>query len=883
MQVVLGADGRVTPLRVFIAPDDRDGCGVTVEATGPDAAEWSDADLAGDPFMPGSWGWDFRGGSIVGDISGTHVACSDQQLTGMIRLPLSIIHQPDEEIREYEAVLALFRRLEVAMSSGDVSGVGRDVDRFFAWMLADGAYAPAWLREAGQRLAMQAQQLLVSMPAAEPLPLPQDPIGNPHLTMFLAQRRYEWAWAQNDAEVLKRELDAVIAWLGKVKGACVGFEAERVDRLIADMRAEVAEGRRPGFVAPPPPPAPPPAPAPPPPSSRETPVVAAPAAASSTPSAAQPQPPPPPAPPPASSPQGNPASGGSADIAPDPLPFKGDASAPPPDTWADVARLSDPGVPEAITAPTERLFVPLKRTDAWHPEYTLLAFDGGDRWTLQDAVEGTLVMGSVGSGKTSGSGSIIARSFMLGAFGGLVLTAKSDEADLWRRYAGAEGRIDQLCVVVPRGKYRFNFLNYIASLPPDKGGSDEDIVSFFFEILDSFSGREGRRGGDDFWERTGMELIRQIVRLVRAVGEPLTVDLMHEVIHSAPASRVEAAILKQLLRIYDAQDPPFTEAQVKVALSGSLPEDASPALKQLAEKAKDNRPELIRFARLFHLAQLNAIDARGRDAVLRSLGYWSQDFPSLHDRTRSIVVANFTSMIDLFFDPDLRDLLCRQTTIEPDDTLDGAVIVLDLPVMQAPATGRILQLIWKYFFEKAIERRDDPDDNSRRPVFLWVDEAQYFWASHDGVFASTSRSLRCANVYLTQNISNYYAQAGGRDAEHRINGFVGCLNTKIFHANNDPRTNNWAAELIGRSWQMRVRYDPPRHEPPRNIWGVFEAKPSGASGSEQLCFEVEPAEFTRLKTGAARNDHVVEAYFLKSGATFGNGKQYFRATFFQER
>src|SRR5687767_4369623 len=63
-----------------------------------------------------------------------------------------------------------------------------------------------------------------------------------------------------------------------------------------------------------------------------------------------------------------------------------------------------------------------------------------DCWRLQDAAEGAIIFGATGSGKTTGSGEAIAKSFLRAGCGGLVLTAKVDEAKLWERYCRETGR-----------------------------------------------------------------------------------------------------------------------------------------------------------------------------------------------------------------------------------------------------------------------------------------------------------------------------------------------------------------------------------------------------------------------------------------------------------
>lgn len=91
----------------------------------------------------------------------------------------------------------------------------------------------------------------------------------------------------------------------------------------------------------------------------------------------------------------------------------------------------------------------------------LLNFNDRDLWTVKDAFEGTQIFGATGSGKTSGSGQQIALSMLKSGFGGLVLSAKRDERDLWQRYVKAAGRDEDLIIFGPEHPWRFNFLGRV--------------------------------------------------------------------------------------------------------------------------------------------------------------------------------------------------------------------------------------------------------------------------------------------------------------------------------------------------------------------------------------------------------------------------------------
>jgi type IV secretory pathway TraG/TraD family ATPase VirD4 len=130
------------------------------------------------------------------------------------------------------------------------------------------------------------------------------------------------------------------------------------------------------------------------------------------------------------------------------------------------------------------------------------------------------------------------------------------------------------------------------------------------------------------------------------------------------------------------------------------------------------------------------------DALL----YWEGTFQGLASDTRSCIVTAFSAMADVFIEPAIRELFCKDTTITPEAVLDGAIIIVDLPLKNFDAVGMFAQSIWKYLFQKAIERRSDPENNSRRPVFRWIDEAQYFHTAYDGFFQATARSARCRRL-----------------------------------------------------------------------------------------------------------------------------------------
>src|ERR1700722_10258706 len=115
--------------------------------------------------------------------------------------------------------------------------------------------------------------------------------------------------------------------------------------------------------------------------------------------------------------------------------------------------------------------------------------------TLATATAGTAVLGASGSGKSTGSGEHLALAYLRAGMGGLVLTAKPDEVDIWRRYCARTGRLDDLRIIAPSEPWTFNFLEHEWKASGNEGGNTENVVNMFSEVLELVDRRS--RGGRD--------------------------------------------------------------------------------------------------------------------------------------------------------------------------------------------------------------------------------------------------------------------------------------------------------------------------------------------------------------------------------------------------
>lgn len=469
-----------------------------------------------------------------------------------------------------------------------------------------------------------------------------------------------------------------------------------------------------------------------------------------------------------------------------------------------------------------------RRTPAnrWDLSVPLLNWSKQDPWTIRDAVAGTLCLGATGSGKSSGSGRTIARAFLDAGFGGLVLTAKPGEAAEWRQYCAAAGREEDLVIFTATGELVFNFLDH--ELQCGGGASlTENLLRLFSTVLEIAERSPGAAGREDqgYWRLACRQLIRNFIDLLVIARGRVSVPDLYRAVVSAPTSSEQLASEK-----WQAESFCFS------------------LLREADSKAKS--------------AQQSA-------DFLMVADYLCLEFPNLSEKTRSVIVSTFTSMVDVLARGVLKRLFCTGTTVQPEATQEGKVLVIDLSVKAFADVGQFAQVLWKHAWQRAIERR--PVDDATRPVFLWADEAQYFVTSYDTQFATTCRAARVATVFLTQNISNFEAALGGGEkAKAETASLFANLNTKLFHANGDPVTNQWASNLIGRSLQHFANSNASNNGQDWAAASLGLCLPGQASAgfSEAYEFEVQPGDFSRLRTGGPEHSWEVDAVLFQNGAKF---------------
>jgi hypothetical protein len=172
-------------------------------------------------------------------------------------------------------------------------------------------------------------------------------------------------------------------------------------------------------------------------------------------------------------------------------------------------------------------------------------------------------------------------------------------------------------------------------------------------------------------------------------------------------------------------------------------------------------------------------------------------------------------------------------------------------------TGRLFQVLLKLVFQK-FWLRHQYEPGCCHGAFAHIDEASFLMSRADILFHMVCRSSAIAPVLLMQNILTIAGDEFGEQTPgSRTLGFLGLIGTKIFLANNETFTNNYASDLIGKEWRDVSSW---------NAGNGGQHQHFGVSASQQLAHLVEPIEFTRLMRPDGENP--LSEAIVHSGCSF---------------
>src|SRR6202047_702261 len=292
-----------------------------------------------------------------------------------------------------------------------------------------------------------------------------------------------------------------------------------------------------------------------------------------------------------------------------------------------------------------------------------------DTWPREGRLDG---FGPAHEARHRARGSLRAQA----GFGGLVLCVDIEEANLWRSYLKAAGRLKDGLFFSIDSPLRFNVLDYEAA----KSGVDfvENLVTLLCDAASVQRRSEATGSEAHFWLSQKQKLMRNAITLLSLAGAPVQLKNLYKVLIESATSQLQADSEKWQTTSYVYDLLCRAEAN-----SGKHSE---------FEPVKD---------------------------------YWLRERPALDPRTRSNIDADFTGMFDPLTRGKIGELFGTTTNITPEDIFNGKIIVIDIPVKKWREVGQHAAVIWAQLFQRAVDNRLYVP-RFTRPVFLWEDEAPHF-------------------------------------------------------------------------------------------------------------------------------------------------------------
>jgi hypothetical protein len=474
-----------------------------------------------------------------------------------------------------------------------------------------------------------------------------------------------------------------------------------------------------------------------------------------------------------------------------------------------------------------------------HP--TQFISDPAPRWITtpeRGLYTGTIVIGAIGSGKTTGI--MLPDADQLIGFqaqnpdrriGGLVLEVKGDFCHQIKKVMNKYEREEDYIEISLDSDYRYNPLH-----------NDLDAYALAFGIASLLSNLFGK-GKEPFWQQAYTNLVKFIILLHKVLYGYVTLfDVYECTINSA---RIESKIRdgeKQftgkeyiLLSIDayrqfqgDADSPVkgFTayedERQFRAPWSRDL-EDAlyavtPPIPYELHREPAPREHETLKREQF--------------EAVKR---WFYNDWQMIDKKLRTSIVEGISVFLSLFDDnPKVKQVFCPpKETYDPQlNTVDeqgrykygkplpsfdwlienGKVCALNFPLSLNAGLARAIGTMMKMDFQRAVLLRipkiEQHRDRHFRPVFFLCDEYQTFATvgendpNGDEKFFSLSRQAKCIAIVATQSISSLRSTLPGESYRTLLQTF----RTKIFLALSDEFSSKTASELCGQEDKPFISY-----------------------------------------------------------------------------
>ena len=440
-----------------------------------------------------------------------------------------------------------------------------------------------------------------------------------------------------------------------------------------------------------------------------------------------------------------------------------------------------------------------------------------------------------------------------------------DEASTLLKYAKETGRSKDVIHVTVDGDWKFNFIDY-EMFRDERNPSIrvENIKSTLKIIIDQMGRSDGGGGDAKHWQDQAERLLTSALYLL--VSNP-----------------------QRNFRLFDIQQ---------------LIDSAPRSEKEVAEENWKS----THFGKVYQIAQ----DHYQQSGMIHKFeileSFWLYQFARMHERTRTSITNVLSTMVQDMMLGTVADLFLSGTNYIPDDSFEGALIILDLPTVDND-TNRLAQILFKTVWQQAVLRRQNP----QRPTFLFADEFPEFVSNADERFARLARSYKAGLCVMAQDIGSLQKAFSGPNGQAESRSFAQQFQTLVFHATNDVDvTAKWASDLVGETREIlrsgststneqksltsnRTYLDGNTlekitdfmdHETTHVTVQETKSMTKGTSDTfgwqEQFRKELTPEKLLTLPKGNTNGTGRVGAYILRTGEVFSTGKPYIYTEFSQK-
>lgn len=393
-----------------------------------------------------------------------------------------------------------------------------------------------------------------------------------------------------------------------------------------------------------------------------------------------------------------------------------------------------------------------------------------------------------------------------------------------------------------------------------KGGKEisniTNLIIMLSVLVNNYkSGGSGGKSEDKFWAQSMERLVNRAILLLLLAKQPVTFFTIRKVIVDS---------------FTEEESSKYGDVWNTLLDTNTSDERKKEAYAQYQTWANSNF-----FLNAFDKANSRK-DLSGEELFQMELvgDYFIKEFPKLSEKTKSIILETFHGVVEPFNYGILKSHFSEGVSEEllPENTYQkGTIINCGFSVKEFGLSAVLANGIMKHSFMTAMERRKiNSEEDNGNPVFLWNDEYQNTCNPlYDPLFQATSRSSRVATVYITQTLNSIIGVMSSDNPENKAKSLIANLGLKVFCANSDYDTNEFAANMIG------------KHFIDKNSVSFDHQKNANHSYSQEYHYKISPDHFSLLKTGSPSNNYKVESILFKAGKQWSDGKNYLEGSFDQ--